>query len=322
MSNTRMLTVVLATMIGFGSAGAQAQTLSSLAEITNFNYTLTDLKPNDWVSPSLTAGKNGSLVNFENQVDLSGADRSSPEDRFSSNWHNSLSLIDATQVQEGFTLNGGFTKVSKDGGSLSAQTSGDASTFADVPFGFEPGGVSGEAALRADARGSSWWSLSANTAAVLTGTLRLQLSADASVFASDPYLQSTGVSVGTAAWGQVHVSASQQGVGDVFNAIEGEGGIFYLAERIDFSDALSPPGYTVTNIGGVSYLERHFEIRVTNTTNKALDLYFQNMVGSGTWVRAIDATSAIPEPGTWAFMGIGLGLMAWRVRASRRPIAA
>ncbi|GEM_PF-5235716 len=314
MFNAKMCAVALVAMIGFGQTAAQAQIMSSLAEITDFSYTLTDLKPNDWVSPSLTAGKNGSSIDFENWVDLSGKDRSSPEDRFSSNSHNSLSLIDATQVQEGFTLNGGFTKVSKDGGHLSAQTSGDASTFADVPFGFEPGGAPGQAALRTDARGSSWWSLSANTAAVLTGTLRLQLSADASVFASDPYLQSTGVRVNTAAWGQVHVSASQQGVGDVFNAIEGEGGIFYLTERIDFSDALSPPRYAVTDIGGVSYLERHFEIRVTNTSNKALDLYFQNMVGSGTWVYAIDATSAIPEPGTWAFMGIGLGLMAWRVR--------
>lgn len=29
--------------------------------------------------------------------------------------------------------------------------------------------------------------------------------------------------------------------------------------------------------------------------------------------------AAVPEPGTWALMGLGAGLLAWRLRRERKP---
>ena len=65
------------------------------------------------------------------------------------------------------------------------------------------------------------------------------------------------------------------------------------------------------------FLERTFEIHVRNTSSQALDLYWENYVSIDGRVAAFADRTALPEPGTWAMMGLGLGLMAWRVRATR-----
>ena len=292
--------------------------MSSQVELANFSYKLTDLKPHDWTLPSLKPGSNGSSLTLSNSVDLSGVNTSSPEDRSTYTSNSKSTLIDTSQLKEQVILNGGLSQVSKTGGTLTAKVSGDASTFANVPFGFSTY-VDDGASLTASTSSSSWWTLSANTAAVFTGTLRFQLGADASLLANgNAYLQSTGVSAIADAWASVYMAAFGWNGAENLSVINAEGGRFSLVEQFGLCNSVAPPGGTVTNVGNVSYVERSFEIQVKNTSFLPVSLYFANGLRAYSSVYAIDATYAIPEPGTWALMTLGLGLMGWRVKTTRR----
>lgn len=328
MFNPKTLAAVVAALIVVEPLAAEgAAVVSGRAEITDFSVKLTDLKPNDLIPASLKVGSGGADLTLSNQVDLSGVYVSSPDDRNTST-QGVASMIDGAQLQDQAVLNGGLSQASKNGGSLTAQISADASTFANVPFGFYRGASEG-AQIYSSVINTGWWTLSGNTDAIFTGTIRLQADADVASLSNLPSLQSTGVAGTVNASVITSMQAMRDGqvidsmVQDDSGYFESSSGIFHTTATLTFSDAVPPPGWNLPQQPVEdSFLERTFEIHVRNTSSQALDLYWTNYISIQGRVGPLVNKTALPEPGTWAMMGLGFGLMAWRVRVARSAIRA
>lgn len=313
MSTSRILLVAVAAMATFGLPAAHGEVVSGLAEVTNFSVKLTDLNAFDFKAPSLKAGGGTSSLSLGNQVDLSGVYVFSPENQ-SSSAQGTGTLIDPTQLQDTVTLNAGLAQASKNGGNLSSRFNADAATFANVPFGFYRGASEG-ASIYSSANNAAWWTLSGNTDAVFSGTLRLQANADVSGLVANPHLIDTGVRAITQMSGTLDMIALRDGVqvGSVFD----NGQSFLLSRSITFSDTVALPGQTVVELGETGDLLMNFQIHVRNTSSQSVNLYMTTYLSAFASVNALQDRVPVPEPGAWALMLLGLGGVAVAARRHR-----
>lgn len=313
MSRFRTQLAAAAAMLAFGPLTAHGEVVSALAEVTNFSVKLTDLNAFDFKSPSLKAGGGTSSLSLSDQADLSGVYVFSAENQ-SSSAQGTGTLIDPTQLRDKVTLNAGLAQASKNGGNLSSRIGADAATFANVPFGFYRGASEG-ASIQSSANSVAWWTLSGNTDAVFSGTLRLQANADVSGLVANPYLIDTGVRAITQVSGTLNMIAVRDGVqvGSVFD----NGQSFGLSKSITFSDTVAPAGQTVVELGETGDLLVNFEIHVKNTSSQSVNLFMETYLSAFASVNAFQNRVAVPEPGTWVLMLLGLGGLA--VAARRQP---
>lgn len=319
MSRSNILSVAAAAVAAFGPMAAQAaSTVSGTAEITNFSVKLTDLNRYDFVKPSLKVVPNVTAVTMSERADMGGYAPSQDDRR--SYVQGAGSLLDATQLQDQISLNGGSASAGKNGSTVSAKVDASAATYAKVPFGFYREAPQG-ASIMSNATAFGAWTLSAYTDAVFTGTLRLQANADATTLADNRFASgNVGLNTRSGANGSVTMVASRKG-NEVTNVFD-DGKRFELYGSISFSDVVVPGGVSA-GTSGTPYLERSFTIHVKNASSQSLSLALTADLGVFTTVSPkLLATAPIPEPGTWALMGLGLALTAWRVRATRTGMSA
>ncbi|CAH0350744.1 PEP-CTERM sorting domain-containing protein [Aquabacterium sp. CECT 9606] len=310
MSKFNVLSVALAAALAPWPQLAQAQVVTGQAQLTNFSVKLTDLNKFDFTSPSLKLIDADTSVVLAGDARLSGTYLTSIQDQRTSTL-GAGSLLDTTKLQDQLALTSGLLQSSKDGGNLSAQVTADAATFSNVPFGFYRTVPQG-ASLLSTATATSQWTLSRNTDAVFTGTLLLQANANANTLA-DRAWNPVGIKASGSASFQLTMFALR-GDSDASEVFDG-GEPVNLYESIGFSDVVVADGSSL-GTSGTNLLERTFSIHVRNASNQALTVGFTGLMSA--YGSVLPTRTLVPEPGTWALMGLGLGLMAWRVRTGRR----
>jgi hypothetical protein len=273
--------------------------------LTGLNYTLTDLRPYDLYAPKLNllSNGNGSYLTATDTATRTGDSIYLEGNLFTS--ENGR----AETPYEGVTL------AVKNGRDLSSSVAYGQSTFEGLSAGFfVPANRPGSMGSVANVYTYSSWKLSPYTSLTITGTLSIDQSINGENLVGLAGLQ--------AASDRSLILAGSAGTGLSINGIDG-----------DFTKVLSSawisvnPGQVVTSAGVTDYaagnsahLTKSFSLSVENTTGDYLTLFLSGSTQASFNARVID--SVVPEPGTWALMALGLGLLAWRVRASRRPIAA
>jgi hypothetical protein len=190
----------------------------------------------------------------------------------------------------------GTAVATKSGNSLSSQVKLGSATleqFGSMVMGSQP--LASGATVTSSSNSS--WMLSANTQLVITGTINLDVSIHPENYVGTFNLgyQANGGYNLTLLTGE---GTSQQQVDAISNS---------LTAQLAFSTS-SPDLLQASQ-------SRSFTLTVNNTSSKSLLVSLGlNEYVSGYYSKA---TSAVPEPGTFAFMGLGLGLIAWRTRGRR-----
>lgn len=129
----------------------------------------------------------------------------------------------------------------------------------------------------------------------------------------------------TSASGQAVITALDGALNSVTFALAG--GLVFTNFEFDLQDSLSTPQNVVltTNLGNHTYL--NLSGNGANWAGAASSGEFFNSVtwaasGSGyddmKQLRIGGITAAVPEPGTWAMMLVGLGGVAWALRRKRQ----
>lgn len=168
--------------------------------------------------------------------------------------------------------------------------------------------------------------LSANTALVIDGVFNITTQLDATQLAQGSVLQGiqNGEYTGTFVSGAIGYVE--------FYSVEGLDAAPFLMLK-DSAQAESWLTQTLgasgveSSTGTSDSFQQAFSIQLSNATSGqytgALKLFMGSQLSLSLQdtvvvVPEVPTVPSIPEPGTWGLMGLGLGLMAWRVRAARR----
>lgn len=167
--------------------------------------------------------------------------------------------------------------------------------------------------------------LSANTALVIEGTFHITTQLDATQLAQGSALQ--GIQNGE--YTATFVSGAI-GYAELYSVEDlGAGPLLLLKDSAQaeswLQQTLGASGIE-TSSGTAGSFQQAFSIQLSNATsgqyNGALKLFLGSQLtlslqDTVVVVPEVPEVPSIPEPGTWALMGLGLGLMAWRVKATR-----
>ena len=93
-----------------------------------------------------------------------------------------------------------------------------------------------------------------------------------------------------------------------------EANLSRVSFQVDGIDAALASGVVDQGQNGGDVNET-FSLTIRNPFDQQMRVALASTLSSSSTLVGI--AGLVPEPGTWALMGLGLGLMAWRVRASR-----
>src|SRR5690606_7340545 len=172
--------------------------------------------------------------------------------------------------------------------------------------------------------------LSANTALVVEGVFNISSQLDTTQLASGTLSQGIQNGDYTATF-----SSGAIGYLELYSVENlGAGPLTFLKDSAQaeswLQQTLGTSGIE-TSSGTAGSFQQAFSIQLSNATaaqyNGVLKLFAGSQLGlqlqdTVVVIPEVPEVPAIPEPGTWAFMGLGLGLMAWRVRAKRALVSA
>ncbi|MGH6646266.1 PEP-CTERM sorting domain-containing protein [Aquabacterium sp.] len=307
-------------------AGAQAAPLSSASTtLTGLSYKLVDLDLNDGITPWINFNQNylvvGTDENYNPQIRLPAGDAfSAPPETVSGpgllasndgNFRTSAQLnslnvqdlvVDTSTAYNGVYYNGAVVFTAYGGGVQEG-----------IPF--PDGGFS--------------WTLSPHTALVVEGNAQVSTQVDLTQLGQGSLLQGAkdnayGLQLDSYASVTVELLANAG-----FSSVTGD----FQPELKDGADVSVEAHQGVNQNGFVigegellaDSLQQSFSIQVANASAEERGGVFSLYVGSQNslsftpaLVPEVPQVPGIPEPGTFALMGMGLGLIAWRGSRARR----
>lgn len=312
------LPVLLASLATLATTASAADTIASgSASVTGLSYHLIDLDPNDGIAPSITfndsyvgiAADTGTSAN--QQFTPAGEWVRAPGDLFTSapvNWtsssgnvtgnYNSNSAAISTTLR-GADLNAMATGLGGDGYSVTL-TAASGMFYGKDEFPDYPG------VLIAYNPGQSSFTLSANTALVIDGQWHVNASLDLNQLASGAFLNSIQAN----AWNAFVVNHVAAGV--ALQLDNGQDGVFAY-NSVQYSQALdgNGPGELFSQRDS-EQSDAPFSVQINNASASS---------ANGMLILGAEAdysvSVAVPEPGTWVLMGLGLvgiGVVARRRR--------
>lgn len=288
---TRGLAAVLSLSALSAMAADDPAGVHAKVTLSNLQYTLTDLNTRDLVKPSVK--NQGSSVLLE----ASG---------FGPAVTSTLNATPFDAVNGAVLGPVGYFPVptsgaSKTGNSITAGV--DLTRDQIFNLGTLPGLNQPYAAYgtRGTAESTTIWLLSAGTQLTVTGLANLDLSINTQALTQPASLTTPAL------------------------ALEGRGtyNIYFSANGLDQDRA---SGQLVVNLQSTARGPGANEV-TSNSASQAFSLTFQNTGTQSLEVRLysrlftqgdVSRAGLVPEPGTYALMALGLGLMAWRVRAARQ----
>lgn len=296
------LSAAVLSLPAFCSLAATAPAfLQSSATVGNLSYTLKDLNLLDFKKPSLTL-----------TTDPKGPQEATLYAGSYSQAGDPSSIKVASQPFDSVSksLAGpDLTVASKTGNSVSAQTN----LFLPTVAGALQNATSSTNLAMASVGSSSYWTLGAYSQVTIQGNLTVKIDLDASKLPTAGVPGRGSLSVNTSA----SVGLSELGFDGNFYFITGDqvmsgsgwntvSSVYY--QNNNGTSSVSTPGATSGT------LTKNFTLTLANKTSKATQFTFgANNQSTVNWY-----LQPIPEPSTYALMALGLGLMAWRVRATRR----
>lgn len=187
-------------------------------------------------------------------------------------------------------------------------------------------GVDGAMNIPVPLPGEFALTLSPNTLLTIQGTAQASTSVDLSKLTQGALFQDVSNNL----YGVRLLSSTVMTASLVTNAYLSPDTGDFVADRLDqveflleVEQNLSRDGLSIPEGGLLSdSTEQTFSIAMANFTSQALngDLFFgtrseATLYATAPLVTEVPQVPGIPEPGTYALMGLGLGLMAWRVKA-------
>lgn len=290
-------------MAGVGLAfvafqGHAAPVFQNQVSLTNLGYTVTDLRPYDLYAPKLTLASNedGTYVIATDLATRTGESILVPGNLFSA---------ESGQAQTA----DGVAHATKSGLDQTATITLDQSAFENV------NGVFFNPALHMNSLGSatgtgaySNWTLSPYTRLTISGTLSLDQTVDGQALVSLAGLQEAADRLLTlSTTSQASLSISK---------VEGLNSTTLDSTYLYVTSGQLVNGTGVTDLAQGSYAHQTKSFTLTVENNSAQTLLLNISGGVHSSVNGTLTDAAIPEPGTWALMALGLGLMTWRVRAA------
>lgn len=281
-----------------------APVIETQVSLTNLNYTVTDLRPYDLYAPKLTlvSNQDGTYVSATDLYTRTGESIVVPGNLFGSESGQS-------QTYDGV---GHATKTGRD---QTATITLDQSSFENAPGVFYfPATYMNRLGASAGTGGSSNWTLSPYTRLTISGTLSLEQTVNGQALVSLAGLQEASDRIITLST----TSQASLGIYKVEGLYNTTLDSTYL--RVTSGQVVNSAGVADLAQGREAHLTKSFTLTVENNSAQALLLSIDGGVHSSASGTLTD--SLIPEPGTWALMALGLGLMAWRVRAARPRVSS
>lgn len=309
------------------SFSAQAGLLSSAStSVTGFTYKLVDLDLSDGITPWIQFTNNYLLIGVNDNTNINlqspatdaftapsltitgnGLSASSSAGAFSTS-----AQLDSQTVQN---LQMPPTDITVYSGAAAAQTT----------FGT---GVNNEVGYPEPLDGEFSWILSPHTALVIEGNAQVSSQVDLTQLAQGSLLQGVqnnqyGLRINSYAVVIAELTADA-----TFSSVTGN----FLPQLEDYAQVSVQTGQALDRDGIVvspdevlsDSLDQFFSVQVANQSTESRGGKFQLLNGSqhdlnftSPLVPEVPQVPGIPEPGTYALMGLGLGLMAWRVRAHK-----
>lgn len=274
-----IINVAAIAALTLGSGNALADAYGS-AQLSNFRISIykLDIEPGDTGKPSVTFGSSaGSLADITGQESRWPASDPSPTVTTVTDSHAGTGEFGATSAHVGTALAGGSSSVS---GSLA---SGFTLAAASHALG-DPASVN-SAYADADLGSASFsFLLSADSVLVITATADISGS-----ITGVPGYEAGGGAVSVSLYGN---DPSSQSSSVSFNA-------------------------GVNSFGGSGLLHRNLTISFTNTTDTAIEGFFQASVSTSAFSQ-MDAAASVPEPSGAGLLLTGLGVLAALARHRRR----
>jgi hypothetical protein len=280
--------------------------IRSSTGISNVSYTLQDLNVQDGLSPLFIPSTNPQAT----LTTLTAGAYTYPDYPPSVSFA-SLPFDSSSQILTGPD----FTAASKSGNNLASKTNLMLPTLANL---VQTGGASTPIPATASAVSTTLWTLSAYSQVTVQGTITSSIDFDIAQL----------LNAGTR---PLNTFAAETNFATFFYTKDAAGNVAYLDGTTSGSlyaywnsqNGTMTGGYA--NDGSIDQssapsigLTRSFTLTATNNTAFSQDIYLVLTTGSQVrWIPTPD-NPAIPEPSTYVLMGLGLSLMAWRVRTARR----
>ncbi len=318
MSHPHLLAVIAAaSLAAFSFQASAANVAESKAVLSKLAYQVTDLDKSDGVPASLAfnlSSYEGTTLNAFSQDGQGNVIDPQPGGFVSGSVFANTSL----------TKSGVNGIAAKNGTTLSASTSysaTEAATLLNAPY--QPTTWLGEPNLfyKRNADVSAWGSLglsglpftlAAHSSVVFSGQIDLQTSVDLTTLLNSPaYAKAIAnqASLFVNASAYVDVTLQTPFLDTPENPSDGPQ---YASFGNSISLILDPQGHQFRD-GDLSPLTTTFTITYSNTSDHEVTKVLNYSINSN----VVLGVSPIPEPATWATMALGLGLMAWRIKAQR-----
>lgn len=156
------------------------------------------------------------------------------------------------------------------------------------------------------------WQLAAFTSVVIHGTLTVQASADVAALSDHPMLTASGSTT--------LLQLSTDALFDLKLVPNWDSGNLQTSGSLSNNEAYSGGSISSAGVRFDSTLQSYtqdFDLVFTNNTSMAMSGYIDSSISL---TSTLSHMTALPEPGTWALMGLGLGLLGWRVGRERRLV--
>ncbi|RZL00961.1 MAG: PEP-CTERM sorting domain-containing protein [Rubrivivax sp.] len=298
---TRGLVAALSLSAGSWASAFDPVAIQSSSGISRLSYTVQDLNEQDGLGPLFIPSTNPQA----NLTTLTAGSYTYP---------NSPASVKFTSLPfdgTGQTLTGpDFTAASKSGNDLAAKTNLMLPTLANVVQSQTYTPIPATASVTS----TTLWTLGAYSEVTIQGVIASAIGFDIA------QLLNAGTQPESAFVAETNYASffyTKDAAGNQTYLSGRTGGSLYGRWSIQDGVLTGEHGGTLSKVPSAS-VSKTFTLTATNNSAFTQDVYLVFTTESWvSWSRTPDNLN-IPEPSTYALMGLGMGLMAWRVRTARR----
>ncbi|MDO9006551.1 MAG: PEP-CTERM sorting domain-containing protein [Aquabacterium sp.] len=312
-----------------GAASADVTDVANAStSFSGLNYTLVDLDLSDGITPWIQFNHNHVLQGFNQN--------------YSNIQFNSQAGSIFTAPAGSITADG--LQASSTSGANTTSSQLKAENIQDLQYGGSPDtqigyqgavvmttygtGVDGDMNIPVPLPGEFSWTLSPHTRLIIQGTAQAAASVDLSKLTQGPLFQDVsnnlyGVRLLSSSVLTAQLMANAFVSPDTGDIVPDQ--FDELQLLVEVEQSLSSNGLSVPEGGLLSdSAAQNFSIQLANDGSQSLSGNFflgarseASLFATPALIPEVPQVPGIPEPGTYALMGLGLGLMAWRVRGHR-----